>query len=255
MNKLALYLALLLSSAALGQTKYPYPNIDDSTAVDDSLAGAIGWGSCVTCAGGGGNATISSSPFQTRPSMDGTSRDFYINGAAYTNGLWWYKVGPNDSVSNFNFDSWVFFNSGTQYAQALEFDTFQFISGQEYMFGTQCNYALPGTWSVWNQGGHQWVPTNVACTRFKFNTWYHLIWTFHRTSPDNYEHYDSLTIEQYNGAGKLASSNTYNFNIALPSGPTPSGWTDNLGVQFQMDIGPTGTSMEEWVDEVTLTVW
>ncbi len=247
MKKLVLCFAMLLSSAAWGQT---YSNIDDSTAVDN---GSIGWGSCVTCAGGGSNATISSSPFQTRPSMDGASRDFYINGAAYTNGLWWYKVGANDSVSNFNFDFWVYFNNGTQYAQALEFDTFQFISGQEYMFGTQCDYAS-GTWDVWNQGAHAWVHTSVACIRFKFNVWYHITWAFHRDS-NNYEHYDSLTVTQYNNSGKVANSNTYNFNLAFPSGPTPAGWGDDLGVQFQMDVGPTGASMEEWVDEVTLTAW
>ena len=39
-----------------------------------------------------GTASIASSPFVTRPSVDGASRDFYINGSAYTNALWWYKV-------------------------------------------------------------------------------------------------------------------------------------------------------------------
>jgi len=28
-----------------------------------------------------------------------------------------------------------------------------------------------------------------------------------------------------------------------------------MGVQFQMDIGATEASMEEWVDEVTLAAW
>jgi diadenosine tetraphosphatase ApaH/serine/threonine PP2A family protein phosphatase len=251
MNKLILCLALLVSSAVWGQT-YTYSNLDASTAVDNGSG--IGWGSCVTCAGGGSNATISTSPFQTQPSVDGASRDFYISGATYTNGLWWYKVGPNDAVSHFKSDFWVYFNSGTQHAQALEFDTFQFIAGQEYMFGTQCDYAS-GTWDVWNMGAHAWVHSAVACPRFKFNTWYHLTWTFHRTSPDNHEHYDSLTVVQHTSSGKVASNNTYKFDMAFPSGPTPAGWSDNLGVQFQMDIGATGASMEEWVDEVTLTAW
>jgi len=235
---------VVVSITMQGQT---YSNIDDSTAVDNGLAGAVGWGSCVSCAGGGSLASIASSPFQTTPSMDGASRDFYINGAPSTNGLWWYKVGPNDSVSNFDFEFWVYFNSGTRSARALEFDAFQFNKGVEYMFGTQCDYAS-GTWDVWNAGAGQWVHTSRTCPQFQPNTWYHLHWKFHRTSPDNKEHYDSLSVQR---AGQ--SGTTYYFNLAYPSGKMPTGWTENMGVQFQMDIGGTGTAMQEWVDEVTLS--
>jgi hypothetical protein len=65
--------------------------------------------------------------------------------------LWWYKVGPHDAVSNFQDDFWLNVASNTRYVQALEFDTFQFNSGHEYIFGTQCDYAS-GTWDVWNSG-------------------------------------------------------------------------------------------------------
>src|ERR1051325_9837203 len=128
-----LSVVLLCSAFAWSTTRYR--NLDESTAIDD---GVTGWGSCVPCAGGSSNATISSSPFQTYPSRDGSSRDFYISGDAYSNGLWWYKVGPNNAASNFNFDFWIYLDSSTQAAQALEFDIFQFIRGREYMFGTQC---------------------------------------------------------------------------------------------------------------------
>jgi hypothetical protein len=242
------FLLVVASTTMWGQT---YGNIDDSTALDNGLAGAVGWGSCVSCAGGDSLASIASAPFQTRPSIDGSSRDFYITGAPYANGLWWYKVGPNDAVSNFEFSFWIYFNSGAYPAQALEFDTFQFNNGVEYMFGTQCDY-LSGTWDVWNTGAGQWVHTNIKCTQFQSNTWYHLTWNFHRTSPDNYEHYDRLTIQKLEKNGRLNTS-SYKLNLAYPSGPMPTGWTDNMGVQFQMDIGATGTTMEEWVDEVTLT--
>jgi hypothetical protein len=219
--------------------------------VDSGLANAVGWGSCVACAGGDSTGSIASSPFQTSPSVDGSSRDFYITGAPDTNGLWWYKVGPNDAVSNFEFAFWVYFDSATSFAQALEFDAFQFNKGVEYMFGTQCDYAS-GTWDVWNAGAGQWVHTSTGCAEFQPNTWYHLDWKFHRTSPNNYEHYDSLTVEQLGKNGRV-STTTHNFNLTYPSGAMPSGWTDDMGVQFQMDIGGTGATMEEWVDEVTLT--
>jgi hypothetical protein len=39
----------------------------------------------------------------------------------------------------------------------------------------------------------------------------------------------------------------------MPSGKTS--WGDNMGVQFQIDIGKKGMEMQEWVDKVTLTVW
>ncbi len=248
-NKTLLVLFFVVASITMyAQT---YSNIDDSTYVDDGLAGAVGWGSCVTCAGGSSDAVISTAPFQTSPSVDGSSRDFYIDGAAGANGLWWYKVGPNDAVSNFEFDFWVYVASNTSYAAALEFDTFQFNKGVEYMFGTRCNYES-GKWDVWNMGEKEWVQSSFHCAEFRPDTWYHLSWKFHRTSPNNYEHYDSLTIEQPGSHGRL-STTTYNFNLAFPSGPMPSGWTENMGVQFQMDIGGTGATLEEWVDEVTLT--
>lgn len=250
-NLVVVCLVLLFCSvAAFPATNYA--NLQNSTQVDN---GVIGWGSCVTCAGGSSdNATIASSPFQTSPSVDGSSRDFYIDGAAYSNGLWWYKIGPNDAVSHFQYDFWLNVASNTQSAQALEFDTFQFISGREYMFGTQCDYAH-GTWDIWNSGAQQWNHTTVACKPFVPNTWYQVNLMFHRTSPDNYEHYDSLTIVQYNSSGKVTAINSFSFNQAFPSGLTPSGWADDLGIQFQMDIGSTGTQMQEWVDRVSLTVW
>lgn len=250
-NKILVALFLVFATTTLwGQT---YSNINNSIAVDDGGLGAVGWGSCVTCAGGASDvATISSAPFQTSPSVDGSSRDFLISGDADANGLWWYKVGPNDAVSNFELDFWLYVASSTSYAQALEFDAFQFNKGVEYMFGTQCDYAS-GTWDVWNMGAGAWVHTKFKCAEFQPDTWYHLSWKFHRTSPANEESYDSLTIEQSGSRGRL-STTTDNFNLLYPSGPMPSTWTDNMGVQFQMDIGGTGETMEEWVDEVTLTV-
>ena len=248
--KYVFFLVVVLSCAASAQTQYT--NIDDSTLVDNGSG--TGWGSCVDCAGGGTNATIASSPFQDPPSKDGGSRDFYINGAAYTNGLWWYKLGANDAVSNFQFDFWLNVNSSVQQnAQALEFDTFQFINGQQYMFGTQCNYNS-GTWDIWNAGGAAWVHTSAPCNRFSAGDWYHLTLSFHRTS-DGLEHYDSLYIGHYNSHGRLAGHNRYNFNRTFSSAALPPGWGENLGVQFQMDIGPTGTTLQEWVDQVSLTAW
>lgn len=73
-------------------------------------------------------------------------------------------------------------------AQALEYDTFQFVGGREYMFGSQCNYS--GQWEVWNAGATVWHPTSVPCQKFTPNVWHHIVWQVHRTS-DTQMHYDS----------------------------------------------------------------
>ena len=250
MKYLVLCVALLWCAFASAQSRYT--NIDDSTLVDNGSG--TGWGSCVDCAGGGNNnAVIASSPNQDPPSRDGASRDFYIDGAAYSNALWWYKVGANDAVSNFRFDFWLNVASNVQAAQALEFDTFQFVNGKQFMFGTQCDY-VSGTWDVWNASSGAWVHSRVPCRRFTADNWYHVTLAFHRTS-DGMEHYDSLLLQQYNSAGHLVGQNMYPFNQVMPSGTLPPGWGENLGVQFQMDIGPAGATMQEWVDQVTLTAW
>ena len=230
-SKCALVCFVWLGSIAAWSST-TYNNLDDSTRADN---GVVGWGSCVSCAGGASdNASISTSSFQTSPSVGGDSRDFYINGAPYSNALWWYKVGPNNSASNFQFDFWINTDSNTQLAQALEFDTYQFISGREYMFGTQCDYAS-STWDVWNAGTLRWTHTPVPCKKFTPHLWYHVTLTFHRTS-DTYEHYDKLTIVQYDSNGAYQATTTYPLNCTFPSQLTPPGWGDDLGVEFQMDI-------------------
>ena len=73
--------------------------------IHSKIEDKIGWGSCVACAGGASNhASIATNAFHASPSLDGASRDFYINGAAYSNALWWYKLGAHNSAKNFRFD-------------------------------------------------------------------------------------------------------------------------------------------------------
>jgi hypothetical protein len=33
------------------------------------------------------------------------------------------------------------------------------------------------------------------------------------------------------------------------------GWSKNVGVQYQLDVNASGQAYQEWVDQVTLTVW
>jgi hypothetical protein len=256
-------IVVLACAGAWAQNSYTYSKLDESTAVDDRLPDGIGWGSCVACAGGdpNGTATISDAPFNTTPSTDGASRNFYINGSAYTDGLWWYKVGPNSAVSHFSMDFWLNVDATTSNAQAMEFDVFQFNkqkstypTGTEFMFGTQCNN-FAGVWDVWDMGHGKWLHSSIPCIRFTPNTWYHITLGFHSSGLGRYEHYDSLSIAQYKSNGKVANTQRYKWGITVGSGPMPAGWSENMGLQFQMDIAGTGASMTEYVDNVTLKAW
>lgn len=250
MKKLYCAAIALLCTSVLALASTTFSNIEDQTKTDD---GTTGWGSCTTCAGGLNDAgAFWMAQFQTQPSVDGDSTQFYISGPQYSNALWWYKVGPNDAVSNFRFDFWVQVDSSAaQVAQALEFDTFQFMNGRRFMFGTQCDYPR-GVWDIWNEGGGAWVPTSIPCPKFVAGHWYHITWSFHRDKRNNRMYYDQLTVVHYGSSNKVVSNKAYKVGIPEPSGPTT--W-HNLGVQFQLDLKGNGGNYGMWVDKVSLTAW
>ncbi|MBV8206128.1 MAG: hypothetical protein JO041_04990 [Acidobacteria bacterium] len=228
-----------------------FSHIDDLTS---------GWASCTGGCGGGTSAyNYWMAQNQTSPSLDGASTEFYVDGPAWANTLFYLKLGPHDSLSHFQFDFWVQVDkNSTSIGQALEFDAFQFVNGQYVMFGTQCDYGN-GRWDVWNAGAGTWQPTSVSCPQFTPNAWYHITWNFHRSG--NSMVYDNFTVAQYNSSGYMASRSSHNLNLTYASAPLPAGWTDNLGVQFQIDLnGQAGVnanpaSTAEYVDKVTLTGW
>lgn len=219
-----------------------FANLDDAT----------GWGSCgdVGCAGGGANAT--SWPLTQNvalPSHDGASAHIQITGPAYADALWWKKVGAFNDKENFLWEWWFYLPASSTNAQALEYDAFQFapVNGTmtEFMFGTQCNYAV-GVWDGWNQQTGSWVHTSFSCPKFSTGVWHHAI-LFAQRVGDNRDQvrYGNLTIDGV----------TTQWNLTEPTAPTPAGWTANTGVQFQLDENSTGTSLQEWVDSVKLTIW
>jgi hypothetical protein len=234
-----LCLALMIALAALAraQTVKTFTNLDDSSVSS--------WGSCSNCAGGQNLADIFwVAPFQTSPSRDGHSTELYISAAKpFANVLFWRKIGAQDWSTHITWDFWVYLDNASLNAQALEYDAFQFVGGREYMFGTECVYPS-GHWNVWNQQAGTWVQTSLACKRFTPNVWHHIVMQFHRTS-DTMMHFDSVTLD-----GVL-----HTLNLAEGSGPLPSGWTDNVGVQWQMDTAGAPLTFSEWIDNVKLTVY
>jgi hypothetical protein len=258
--KFSLLGCLLLCSAAWAATSSGgttvFSNIDDSTT---------GWGWCTGggCAGGASASSYFMAQNQTSPAKDGASTEFYVDGTAWTNVLFWNKLGAHNALTHFQFDFWSQFDANsTAIGQAFEFDTFQFVNGREFMFGTQCDYAA-GVWEVWNAGAGAWQQTAVACPKFTPGVWYHITWNVHRSSGKGNQnmYYDGFTVVQYDANNNVAANHTYTLNLVYPSTTLPAGWNDNLGVQFQIDLnGQSGlnanpSSTREWVDRVSLTAW
>ncbi len=253
---------LLMTSVAWATTPPPnatvFPKIDQSTS---------GWDSCTgACAGGVTANAFWMAQNQTTPSLDGSSTLFHVDGKAFTDVLFYNKLGPHDSFTHFQSDFWVNVDSNsTIIGQALEFDTFQFVNGREYMFGTQCDYAA-GVWEVWNAQSLTWQKTRVVCPKFVPNVWYHITWNFHRNNGGFFffnknQFYDNFTVVQFDAHNNVVSNNTYVLNLQYPSGALPVGWTDTMGIQFQVDLnslaGVNGnpSTINEYVDKVTVTAW
>jgi hypothetical protein len=262
-------LALLVCCSAWAQTTTVFSNIDDST----------NWKICAgPCAGGTQPISYSVSPNQSSPSRDGGSTALTVKGGAWANVLFIRELGAYDSATSFQNDFFFYqSNSARSIGQAFEFDTFQFINNlpgalgpAEFMWGTQCDYSQNGgVWDIWNGDQGKWVPmysmpcVNPNRSKFRTGVWYHVIWSLHRVAPGlNLPYggmsFDSVRIVEYAGEGGVSSDYTYQVNSVQPAGPLPAGWSDQLGVQFQIDLNGNANSygypnsITEWVDQVKL---
>jgi hypothetical protein len=233
---------------------HTFPNADDDLTFGGS---SNGWNDCGNCAGG--NASTVSMAWGQNPTKDGNgSVRFSVTGGNYANGLFWYKVGAQDSYTNFLWDFWFQVSSNTSTdAQATEFDIFQSIAGQKYMFGTQCNYAR-GTWQAWNDVTGTWVdaipntatdqsPTGspITCAKFSTGTWHHTKFFVQRTFGGRLL-YGNVTIDGV----------TTQWNISAPAHATT--WADVMGFQHQLDTNNAfagSTTLQEWADIDQLTAW
>jgi hypothetical protein len=199
------------------------------------------WQSCTnsTCAGGNGTSTTFSAPFQTTPSLDGSSRQFNLGGTgSYSNAYWYKFVGGSSTAKNFTYDVWYLIDNPAA-PQALEFDVNQSFKQARWVFGTQCDYKGSGMWEVWDGSTGHWVPTTVSCQIFPANTWVHVLWQVSRTGND--VHYTSVTIN-----GKK-----HKVNIQLGRQPFWNG--SDIDVTVQLDGDFQQDSYSVWVDKVNLS--
>jgi hypothetical protein len=217
----------------------PPPNAKVFSNIDQMT----GWESCDRCSGVGGNGPTTpywQAQFQTSPSLDGSSSQFFLGGSVpYASALWWKQLGGIDSVRFFRYDVDFFFTDA-QAPGALEFDVNQSVNGRKYIFGTECDFTGDRQWRVWDFY-QQWQPTGVPCTALNPNVWHHLTWEFERT-VDAHTHYIAVTVDGVR----------YPVNRYYQSGAVNA---RELNVAFQMDGNSAMTPYHVWLDRVQLAVW
>jgi hypothetical protein len=166
-----------------------------------------------------------------------------FNSGVWANSLWWQKVGGHDTASNFLWDFYALADdTSATAAQAFEYDSFQFIGGYNYMFGSQCNLAA-AKWDLWDELDGKWVHSSAPCAKFAPNVWHHIQWYIQSNSKDHSYTFVTLVVD----GTEYSLNQTYSAKNL--------GWSSNIGVQYQLDVNATGTGFHEWIDQSTLTIW
>jgi hypothetical protein len=240
-----LYVGLFFSALSVAQM----PKGVSSNGVDDSMKG---WKPvCVLPSCNPGGSGIPTATSQTihhvKPSKDGYSMKVSITGPQYSNALWTYIAGANDSATSFSTTLRVYPTNKASVAGSFEFDLFDFSksTGTEFMWGSQCNQ-VNRLWQIFDQLHGRWMNTAVACSLAP-NKWHSVRWDVHRVSGDTNRcsgrpcmYYDTLTVDNV----------PHPVNAKYPAGPLPNGWNGAVGFQVQIDIGQTGSNVtiDEYLD-------
>jgi hypothetical protein len=249
----AFWITATFSSFSLSQM----PSNDNGISkrnVDDSMKG---WKPvCVLPACNPGGIGIPTATSQTTshpsPSKDHDSMKVSITGPQYSNALWTYIAGSDDSATTFSTNLWVYPGQKASVAGSFEFDQFSFSksTGTEFMWGSQCNQ-VNHLWQVFDQLHGRWVNTAVRCSLAP-NKWHHVRWDVHRVAGDVDRcsgrpcmYYDTLTVDDV----------VHPVNVKYPAGPLPGGWSSAVGFQVQIDIGATGSpvTIDEYLDLADFT--
>ena len=220
------------------------PTPPPNAIVFDKIEQNGNWGSCNSsdCAGGSGQGTYWMAQNQTTPALSGSSAEFF-NSGAWANALWWQKLGPNSNMHNLLWDFYFYLDSNANAsAQALEFDSFQFINGYNYMMGTECVYPSQ-IWDTWDEASSHWIHSSIACPHFAPNTWHHMqLYTTTDANKLQYT-YVAMVIDGVPIPMNI-TGNAKNLN-----------WGNNIGVQWQLDLNANGNGYHEWMDNAKLTIW
>lgn len=243
-----LYVGVLFSALSVAQTPIGSKGLS-APGVDDSMQG---WKPvCIkpTCdPGGSGIPTATSQTVHhAKPSKDSGSMKVSITGPQYSNALWTYIAGADDSGTSFSMSLWVYPGANASVAGSFEYDLFDFSKsmGVEFMWGSQCNQ-VNRLWQIFDQLHGQWMNTAVPCSLAP-KRWHHVRWDVHRVAGDTNRcsgmpcmYYDTLTVDKV----------VYPVNAMYPAGPLPNGWSSAVGFQVQIDIGSISqpVTINEYLD-------
>ncbi len=248
-----LYVGVLLSTLSVAQAAFDSPGVSESNS-DDTMQG---WKPvCVLPSCNPGGSGIPTSTAHTvghsTPSKDGGAMMVSITGPQYSNALWTYRAGADDSATHVSLSFWVYPTAAASTAGSFEYDLFNFDKSMnvEFMWGTQCNQASH-LWQVFDQLHGHWMNTSTSCA-LAANKWHQVRWDVHRVSGDTNRcsgkpcmYYDTLTVDGV----------PHNINAMYPAGSMPGGWSSAVGFQFQIDIGKTSqhVTINEYFDLVDFT--
>jgi hypothetical protein len=217
-----------------------------------------------------GSFTNGSDPnTQNSPDFDSNGQHFIVTSKCqYDDSLFYWK-NPNGSEpasTNFLWDFWFYIPTTTRSntVQALEFDLFQAVKlsdgVHEFMFGSQCNYAT-NQWQFWlpYNGGLTWVNSGLSPCQFSSGTWHHATYFLQRVAASGYQEIpgsfgpsSDFNIDLRFGSLTIDGNVTYLGGLSYSTKPN---WSPVMGFQHQLDSAATGVTIEEYVDEESLTVW
>jgi hypothetical protein len=190
------------------------------------------------------------------PSLSGDSTQFNIGGTKpYADVLWSNPLIGQGSTQglpdtghtllptlhNFTYDAY-FYPTNLGVTQVLEFDISMYFDGLGLVWGHQCNLGGGHVWDIWDNVGHSWVSTGVACNPVN-NAWNHLTIHVQRES-DNSLLFQSITL---NGA-------TTNINKTYAPGSAPGSWR-GITVNYQMDGNSKQSAYTTFLDDFTFSYY
>ncbi len=232
MRRILLILAIAVLGAGAASAQTTIWSIDQKS----------GWQSCTNCAGTNGetDATHWYKQYQSSPSMDGKSMQFFIGGTTpYKNALWHIGFGGT-TARHFIYDIYFYIKNPSA-SMALEWDLNQYVNGKAYIFGVQCNVKAYHEWTVWDPYNGAWRSTGIACNQFPAYKWNHVVEEFERTT-DGKLHFVAIT---YNGVKHYV--NKY-------YSPRSSSWY-GFGIDYQMDGDKYMTDYSTWLDKLNVKYW
>jgi hypothetical protein len=204
------------------------------------------------------------------PAHDGEGQHFVLTSKCqYDDSLFYLKSKTAQvSPTNFLWDFFVYIPTTTQhrFVQALEFDLFQAVqlgdAVHEFMFGSQCNYAT-GQWQNWlpRNGNLTWVNSGWSPCRLSPGTWHRLTYFLQRVTSSGYQVIPTEFTPSSDGNDSVRfgtltvdGKTMYLGGFAHSTVPNQA-WSPTLGIQHQLDSAVEGITIDEYVDEESLTTW